>query len=213
MKVYILSLIFLLNSFLNFAQHSSINEIESIKEFQKHLNEEYKDPEESPLSEDERSSFTQHDFYDIDTSFIVEAEFVRTPYESTFRMQTSSNRQPIYVKYADLYFTLKGEKMKLAVYQSQSLKQDPEYFDYLFLPFTDITNGEGSYSGGRYIDLRIPEKGTKKIILDFNKAYNPYCAYSGGYSCPVPPAENNLEKAITAGVKAYNKHGQVHNKI
>ena len=121
-------------------------------------------------------------------------------------MQTSSDRQPVYVKYADLYFTLKGKKMKLAVYQSQSLKENPEYFDYLFLPFTDLTNGEGSYSGGRYIDLRIPEEGVKKISLDFNKAYNPYCAYSGGYSCPVPPAENNLDMAITAGVKAYIKH-------
>jgi len=206
MKTAIFSFVFLLIPFLNIAQHSHESQIESIREFQKHLNEEYKDPEESPLSEDERLLFTHHDFYEIDTSFIVEAEFVRTPYETTFRMQTSSDRQPVYVKYADLYFTLKGEKMKLAVYQSQSLKENPEYFDYLFLPFTDLTNGDGSYAGGRYIDLRIPEEGLKKITLDFNKAYNPYCAYSGGYSCPVPPAENNLDMAITAGVKAYNKH-------
>ena len=206
MKNYIFSFVFLLISFLNFAQRSKESRLESIREFQKNLNQEYKDPEESPLSEEERLLFTQHDFYQIDTSFIVEAQFVRTPYETTFRMHTSSDRQPVYVKYADLYFTLKGEKMKLAVYQSQSLKENPAYFDYLFLPFTDLTNGEGSYEGGRYIDLRIPKEGVMKITLDFNKAYNPYCAYSGGYSCPVPPAENNLDMAITAGVQAYNKH-------
>ena len=206
MKITIFSCVFLLISFLNFAQQSNESQLESIIKFQNDLNEEYKDPEESPLSEDERLSFTQHDFYEIYTSFIVDAQFLRTPYEASFRMQTSSDRQPVYVKYADLYFTLKGKKMKLAVYQSQSLKENPEYFDYLFLPFTDLTNGEGSYSGGRYIDLRIPEEGVKKISLDFNKAYNPYCAYSGGYSCPVPPAENNLDMAITAGVKAYIKH-------
>ena len=171
MKNYISSLIFLFISFLNFGQNTDKGKIEKIEEFQKHLNEEYRDPEESPLSEDDRLAFTG----------------------------------PVYVKYADLYFTLKGEKQKLAVYQSQSLKTDPEYYDYLFLPFTDLTNGDSTYGGGRYIDLRIPEDGVKKITLDFNQAYNPYCAYSGGYSCPVPPAENNLDAAITAGVKTYSK--------
>ncbi len=205
MKTYISSFIFLFISFLNFGQNADKEKIEKIKEFQKHLNEEYKDPEESPLSEEDRLAFTGHDFFEIDTLFTVEAEFVRTPYETTFRMQTSSDRQPVFVKYADLYFTLKGEKQKLAVYQSQSLKNNPQYYDYLFLPFTDLTNGDSTYGGGRYIDLRIPEEGVKKITLDFNQAYNPYCAYSGGYSCPVPPAENNLDTAITAGVKTYSK--------
>ncbi len=207
MKTYIFSFVFLVFSYFSFGQNTAESQLENAKKFQEHLNEEYKDPEESPLSEQERLAFTAHNFFEIDTAFIVDAEFVRTPYETTFRMQTSSDRQPIYVKYADLYFTLKGKKMKLAVYQSQSLKNDPEYYDYLFLPFTDLTNGKSTYGGGRYIDLRIPEEGVKNITLDFNQAYNPYCAYSGGYSCPVPPAENNLNLAITAGVKAYtNKH-------
>ena len=65
----------------------------------------------------------------------------------------------------------------------------------------DKTNGKESYGGGRYLDLEIPED--KIIILDFNKAYNPYCAYSDRYSCPIPPIENHLDVAINAGFKAF----------
>jgi uncharacterized protein (DUF1684 family) len=69
------------------------------------------------------------------------------------------------------------------------------------LPFTDLTNGHGSYGGGRYIDLRIPPAGSRTIALDFNQAYNPSCAYNHAYSCPVPPPENRLNVAILAGVQ------------
>ena len=77
------------------------------------------------------------------------------------------------------------------------------YEDYLFLPYTDLTSGDGSYGGGKYLDLKTPEGNT--IIIDFNKAYNPYCAYSHRYSCPVPPEENDLLVRIEAGVRVYEK--------
>ncbi|MFV9484298.1 DUF1684 domain-containing protein, partial [Christiangramia sp. ASW11-125] len=77
-------------------------------------------------------------------------------------------------------------------------------FDYLFLPFTDETNGISTYDGGRYLDFSIPEE--KRVTIDFNRAYNPYCAYSGRYSCPIPPKENHLETAIPAGVKKFTKN-------
>ena len=88
--------------------------------------------------------------------------------------------------------------------RTDGFEDKDEYKDYLFLPFTDLTNGDTTYGGGRYIDMRIPEKNT--IILDFNQSYNPYCAYGGNYSCPIPPAENNLDIAITAGVKKFKAH-------
>ena len=78
------------------------------------------------------------------------------------------------------------------------------YEDYLFLPFLDDTNGEESYGGGRYIDCRIPEGDT--IEIDFNKAYNPYCAYNENYSCPIVPRENYLAIEVKAGVKVFKKH-------
>jgi uncharacterized protein (DUF1684 family) len=79
-----------------------------------------------------------------------------------------------------------------------------EYTNYLFLPFTDLTNGKETYAAGRYIGLKIPKEGNE-LIIDFNMAYNPYCAYSDRYSCPVVPAANNLATEIRAGLKYINK--------
>ncbi len=174
------------------------------REFQENLNHKYADPEESPLDEKDLKKFDGLDFFEIDAEYIVEAEFVRTPAEPPFVMKTSTDRLPVYVKYGELYFTLKGKDLKLNVYQNQELVKDPEYFDYLFLPFTDQTNGKNTYGGGRYIDLRIPQ--SNRVTLDFNQAYNPYCAYSGKYSCPVPPEENDLAIEISAGIKAFDKN-------
>ncbi|HQA75421.1 DUF1684 domain-containing protein, partial [Flavobacterium sp.] len=78
-----------------------------------------------------------------------------------------------------------------------------DYEDYLFLPFSDVTNGKESYIGGRYIDMRIQKENIWTI--DFNKAYNPYCAYNHNYSCPIVPLENDLEIAINAGVKKFQE--------
>lgn len=183
------------------AQNSSA--VEDIIDFQKHLNSEFADPEESPLTPEDLKKFKELEFFDIDTAYVIEAEFVRTPYESPFAMPTSTDRMPIYVKYGEAYFELEGQSFKLNVYQNQELITKAEYADYLFIPFTDKTNGEASYGGGRYLDMRIPNG--NRITLNFNKAYNPYCAYSGRYSCPIPPSENDLSIAVPVGVKAYKK--------
>lgn len=190
--------------FSAFGQTGTQDKVAAVILFQKHLNEEFRSEEESPLSPKDREHFVSLDFFSIDTTFNVMADFVRTPYETPFEMETSTDRRPVYVKYGEVYFDLKGKEYKLNVYQSQELKKTNEYRDYLFLPFTDPTNGKTSYSGGRYIDLSIPQ--SNRIRIDFNQAYNPYCAYSGNYSCPVPPKENDLEVPVTAGVKAYKKH-------
>ena len=78
-----------------------------------------------------------------------------------------------------------------------------EYGHLLFLPFNDTTNGKTSYGGGRFIDIEIPEKGNSSIIIDFNKAYNPYCAYNKRWSCPLVPSENWLKIAVLAGEKKF----------
>ena len=190
----------LINIVPGFSQTSS--KVESVLDFQRTINEEYKDPGESPLSKEDRASFESLDFFKIDTNYVVTAEFVRTPYESPFAMPTTKERTPIYVKYGELYFQLKGKKYTLNVYKSQDLLKKPEYADYLFLPFTDESNGISTYGGGRYIDLKLPLG--KTVELDFNKAYNPYCAYSKNYSCPIPPKENDLKTSIPVGVR-YDK--------
>jgi uncharacterized protein (DUF1684 family) len=167
--------------------------------FQNELNEQYADSAHSPLSSEDRLKFTGHDFYPVDLKYCVEAELKRTPGENTFEMKTTTSRKPMYYKYGELHFKLNGKKFKLNVYQSMDLLNKPEYKDYLFLPFKDLTSGKETYGGGRFIDLKIPSG--NKLMLDFNKAYNPYCAYSDKYSCPVPPAENFLKAEVKAGVK------------
>jgi uncharacterized protein (DUF1684 family) len=81
----------------------------------------------------------------------------------------------------------------------------PKYKNYLFVPFKDMTNGKETYGGGRYLDLETTDIQNDSVILDFNKAYNPYCAYSNGYSCPIPPKENHLAVSIEAGEKTFGK--------
>jgi uncharacterized protein (DUF1684 family) len=108
----------------------------------------------------------------------------------------------MYRKYGKLLFTLNGQPQRLTVYQSQDLMQKPGFADYIFVPFTDLSNGHGSYSGGRYIDLRMPPAGSSTMTLDFNQAYNPSCAYSHAFSCPIPPPENRLSVAIPVGVQS-----------
>ena len=173
------------------------------REFQEEMNLKFKLDEDSPLKPRDRETFTALEFFPVDTAFIVTAKFVRTPSEVPFYMPTTTERLPEYVKYGELYFTLRGKDLKLNIYQNKELILQKEYDDYLFLPFTDLTNGVTTYGGGRYLDLRIPEGNL--IQLDFNKAYNPYCAYNEKYSCPIPPAENDLSIEIEAGVKDYKK--------
>ncbi len=177
-----------------------------ILEFQKELNEEYKDPETSPLPDRYRKDFEGLDFFDPDTTYVVEARLVRTPESLPFAMPTTTDRTSKNVVYGIAHFTLFGKKRQLEVYQDQELMQQEKYRDYLFLPFTDDTNDKETYTGGRYIDLRIPEGDV--IQIDFNKAYNPYCAYNKKYSCPIVPSVNAIETEVRAGVKAFKPKGK-----
>ena len=173
-------------------------------EFQKEINSEYKDASKSPLKEKDLKNFKGLDFFKFDSTYVVTARFTRTVEEKPFKMKTTTDRLPEYVKYGELTFELKGKEFKLNVYQNQDLMKKEGYEDYLFLPFLDDTNGEESYGGGRYIDMRIPEGDT--LTIDFNSAYNPYCAYNEKYSCPIVPLENYLETEVRAGVKAFKKY-------
>jgi len=193
----ILTLLFALSfSFFAKAQDDYFLKIQA---FQDHLNEEYRDSEKSPLDKDDFTNFKELPFFPINETFRVVARFTRTPDEKTFEMPTTTERKPVYVKYGVASFVLDGKSYQLNIYQNKNLVKKEAYKDFLFLPFTDLTNGVESYGGGRYIDLKIPD--TDSIIIDFNKAYNPYCAYSQRFSCPLVPSENSLNTMILAGVR------------
>jgi len=204
MKSYFILIILTITFISCTAQKPSYED--EIKLVQYELNTQYADAEDSPLTAEDLKTFKALDFFKIDKNFRVEASFELTPDTPIFEMPTTTERLPLYRKYGIARFTLDGKQIELSLYQSQSLLTSAEYENYLFLPFNDDTNGNLSYGGGRYLDLEIPSEGSTTIIIDFNKAYNPYCAYNGKYSCPIPPPENTISLEILAGVKAYGKH-------
>lgn len=171
------------------------------------MNVEFADSTQSPLTKEDLAVFKKLEFYPISLKYQIAAKFVRTENQTPFGMPTTTSRRPVYEKYGEAHFKLSGKNIVLNIYQSHDLREKEEYKNHLFLPFTDLTCGNGSYSGGRYLDLEIPDGDV--IVIDFNKAYNPYCAYNHKYSCPLIPEENQIPIKIKAGVKDFkspNRH-------
>lgn len=192
-------IILLLQSVAAMAQTDSVKAYEEIVAFQKELNDEYKDREKSPLEPKAFKKFKGLPFFPVNLNYRVPAKLAVTEGTPFIGMKTTTTRLAFDRVYGYLEFELQGQHFRIPVYQSRDLMKVPEYADYLFFPFTDLTNGKQTYLGGRYIDLRIPADG-ENIIVDFNKAYNPYCAYSPRFSCPLVPAENQLDVEIPVGV-------------
>ena len=165
--------------------------------FQKDLNTFFKDATTSPLKINDLKKFKSLPFFPLDSSFIVLAKFQRTPESEFFEMKTSTNRKTKERVYGILTFEIMESKYQLKVYQNQLSAEENK--NDLLLPFIDNTNGISTYGGGRYINLDIPKN--NKLIIDFNKSYNPYCAYNDRYSCPLVPKDNYLPIDVKAGVK------------
>ncbi len=157
----------------------------------------------SRFNEEERVQFAEKgmQYFDPDKQYRVLAEFVTDTSTPVFQMPTTTDRKPNYRTYGYLHFILKDTLCKLTAYQNMDFKNSPGYDQTLFVPFMDNTNGLYTYGGGRYLDIKIPESDT--TILDFNRAYNPYCAYAARWSCPLVPFENDLYISVIAGEKSY----------
>jgi uncharacterized protein (DUF1684 family) len=162
---------------------------------------EFLTPGNSPLPSKE--AVDKLNFYAPDSTYRVVASVQRIEKAEPFDMPTYSGKTKPYVAYATLSFTLHGQPQQLTVLRSLDLQRMPQYRDYLFVPFKDVTSGKETYGGGRYLDLRLGDIQNGQLTLDFNKAYNPYCAYADGYSCPIPPKSNVLPVAVEAGERAY----------
>ncbi len=177
-------------------------DLANVEKFQKELNAEYADAKTSPLLPEDLKEFKSLDFYPANDQFFVVAQFIRSENEQPFEMKTTTARKPVYVKYGEAHFSIDGQFFKLNIYRNIELSKKEQYKDYLFLPFSDLTCGNESYIGGKYIDMKIPQGDT--IVIDFNTSYNPYCAYNPKYSCPKVPLENDLKIEIRAGVKKFH---------
>lgn len=189
---------------IGFSQIDTAKYVQESEEFRIGQDAFYHSKETSPLTKKERQEFHGHNFWDISMDYVVEAAFERITTVDTVVMGTSAGTKKMYQPYAKLLFNINEEACELIVYQSLKLRELEEYKDYLFIPFRDATSGNESYGGGRYLDITIPD--TDKIIINFNVAYNPYCAYTDGYYCTIPPVENTLKIPIRAGLKAPDGH-------
>lgn len=168
-------------------------------EWQQEMNREYADSATSPLTPEDRAAFVSLPFFPPNADFCVSAVLKLTPDAEPFIMKTSGTKTPTYRQYGVFHFKIKGQSFTLPAYQRVEVLTTDDYADYLFLPFNDLTNGDETYISGRFMDCRIQKDSV--YTLDFNKAYNPYCAYNHKYSCPIPPKENFLNIRVEAGVK------------
>lgn len=165
------------------------------------LNNHFKTEDASPLTPQDLKKFSGLNHFEYNEGLCLSAKFVRTPNEPIFEMETTTDRMPLFVKYGEAHFELEGKKFRLNLYQNQELIKNKLYKNHLFLPFSDVTSGNETYIGGRYLDILIPEGDT--VTINFNLAYNPYCTYNYKYSCPKVPLENDLPIAIKAGIKDF----------
>jgi uncharacterized protein len=159
---------------------------------------------------DEKSPVKKEDipfihFFDIDAKYRFEAVFTKAVNEKPFDLATTAGKMKQYIKYGELTFVFEQKNITISIYKPVAFANHPLYKDYLFIPFKDLTTGETTYGAGRYIDAKLSDITDNKMIIDFNKCYNPYCAYSEGYNCPIPPKENTLEIAIVAGEQNFGK--------
>jgi len=199
MKIILAGILFVLPQLAQ-AQVDSVSVVQQTQIFQKELNHEYKAKATSPLMPANLRKFKKHDYFPITVSYAVMANLTFTPDAPFTPMAATGPVVNEYRSFALAKFELDGQSCELTLYQSKILMNNAEYKDYLFLPFTDKTTGSESYGGGRYLELRIPKEGNT-ILINFNLAYNPYCAYNTKYSCPLVPQENDLPVAVMAGVR------------
>ena len=172
----------------------------SIIQHQKNYMEEFIKDERAPLTEEDLKDVH---FFPPNESFKCECTVRLTPEEKPFQLSTYSGITKPYKKYGIATCIIDKKETEVHLYTSLRAFAIPGMKDLIFLPFKDHTNGEETYGGGRYIDLKTGDIQDGKMTIDFNKCYNPWCAYSDGYNCPIPPVENHFDLSILAGEKMW----------
>ncbi len=196
-------IIFLLAILPLCAYGQSYNYNDSIARYWQQYKNDFLTDAHSPLTAEDTAYLR---FYPTNAAYSITTHFTRTPDSKPFTMLTHSGARKNYSEYGYATFKIKGTPCTLHIYQAIDLiKKDSKYNDYLFIPFTDETNYKETFGGGRYLDLSTKEIHGDKLVIDFNKCYNPYCAFKGGYACPIPPKENDLSIGIEAGEKLFGK--------
>jgi uncharacterized protein (DUF1684 family) len=154
---------------------------------------------QSPIPPQDRLRFKGLEYYPPDPSYRFELELHEHPEKQVVRMAYTKGNAQDFIRWGEFRFNIGGKEQALQAYKSAAWEE------MLFIPFKDATSGKETYGAGRYIDLEPDRDSTPegKWILDFNRAYNPWCVYSEDYTCPFVPTENWLQVPIHAGEKNY----------
>jgi uncharacterized protein (DUF1684 family) len=150
---------------------------------------------ESVLPPDRRDAFWGLDFYEVKSSYRFVVPLRRLSAPDTVMIAESTGGVRSQVRIGRVPLSLPSDTVDLAVFRGES----SESRGRLWIPFADSTNGHTTYKGGRYVDLE--PTGTDSVVVDFNRAYNPTCAYNPDFACPLPPPENRIDASVPAGEK------------
>lgn len=198
---YFLLLIALLFSYVTQTQAQS-DYHQKIQHYRDSVDRAFADTSTSILMKEDIPTFQGLEYFPIDEAYKVTAKFSKIENAKTVKMKTSGSRTPQYKPYGTLTFELHGKKQVLTLYRYVDPSR-PELKNHLLLAFLDASNGKYTYMGGRYLDYNVDDV-QDEMIIDFNLAYNPYCAYNDKHSCVIPPLENRLDISIEAGAKKFH---------
>ena len=172
---------------------SDMRAVTELENFRRDKDDFFGKDHRSPLTSGQQRTFKGLDYFPENPELVVKAKIDRKVEPGVVRMETTKGREQVYRRYGVVHFEVDGEPAQVTLYSSEGSHQ-------LFVPFRDATSGKDTYGGGRYLDLHTHGD---EIVVDFNYAYNPYCAYNPDWSCPLPPAENWLTVPIRAGEKNF----------
>ncbi|HKP52285.1 MAG TPA: DUF1684 domain-containing protein [Chloroflexia bacterium] len=171
-----------------------------LEAFRRQKDKFFQESEDSPLLHEDKHHFQGLNYYPVDLGYRVVATLVEEAHPGIFKVQTTTGDHKEYTRLGRLEFELDGQPLRLTAFLPPA--DEPLHGNRLFVPFRDKTSGKETYGAGRYIDLN--KRASDQYVLDFNRAYNPYCAYSPYYSCPLPPGENSLPVEVRAGEKLFH---------
>ena len=149
----------------------------------------------SPLTDNQKHGFNGLDYFPENTDLNILVNVDQFQEKAKIQMQTSTGDFQSFQRFGNFKFSMEGEAAELTIYVNEH---------GFFLPFVDSLAGDKTYPAGRYLDPEPQDDG--KFLVDFNQAYNPYCAYNDRWSCPFPPAENRIQVPVRAGEKIFKDH-------
>jgi uncharacterized protein len=203
-KSSVLFIVFCLGfSVRHFAQSEYTSAIEASR---KAKNEELRSKKTSPLQKEDRKAFHDLDYFPVDENWRKTVRFRTSPTLEEIEIPTSAGTTKTFQAYGLMEIEDGDNHFSITAYKRvwpNGVNPYPNEEESLFVPFKDLTTGESTYGGGRYLDIPVP-KGDGEIELDFNACYNPYCAYGTGFSCPIPPKHNFIKTEVKAGEKSYS---------